>query len=95
MKKYLYLLIICVLISCGGKQESIITDKVVYLNVNAEHIDKQIESITLLPFEVDDYWKYINAPLTTKIGDTIIFCTKESCHFLGYKENGEKVFSKL
>ena len=94
MKKYLYLLIICVLISCGGKQESIITDKVVYLNVNAEHIDKQIESITLLPFEVDDYWKYINAPLTTKIGDTIIFCTKESCHFLGYKENGEKVFSK-
>ena len=96
MKKSLSLLLSALaLLSCANDTEQLIeSGKRILLDVDAERIEKKIKSVSLLQFEVDDSWKYITAPLMTKCGDTFIFCTQETCHLIGYKESGKKVFFK-
>ena len=85
------MLIFC--LSCG-KREIFIPGKTINLGVESKSISEQIKSVSLVPFKVDDSWKYISEPLMTKIGDTFIFITKETCFLIGYKEDGNKVFAR-
>lgn len=93
MKKNLLLFLTVVLVSCSYS-EQIIPGNTIVLGTESEGVDEKIKSITVLPLEVDDTWKYISAPLMAKTGDTFIFCTRETCYLMGYKENGKKVFSR-
>ena len=93
MKKNLFLLLTLVLVSCGNS-EHFEPVKTIILGIESKNIDEQIKTVTVMPFEIDDSWKYVSAPLMTKIDDTFILCTNETCNLLGYKENGKKVFSR-
>lgn len=93
MKKNLLLIMALVLVSCSNS-EHFVPGNTIILGAGSMSINEKIESIAVLPFEVDDSWKYISVPLMTKTGDTFVFCTQETCYLLGYKENGEKVFSR-
>ena len=92
MKKNLLLLTL-VLASCSNS-EVFMPGKTIVLGVESERINEQINSVSVLPFEVDDSWKYISAPLMTKIDDTFIFCTDETCYLSGYNVDGTKEFSR-
>ena len=94
MKKNLFLLLTLVLMSCGNS-EHFEPVKTIILGIESKNIDEQIKTVTVMPFEIDDSWKYVSAPLMTKIDDTFILCTNETCNLLGYKENGKKVFCPL
>ena len=92
MKKNLFLLAL-ILVSCSNS-EHFMPDKTIILGVESKNVNEQIKSVTVMPFEIDDSWKYVSTPLMTKINDTFIFCTNETCFLLGYKEDGKKVFSR-
>lgn len=93
MKKNLLFFLTLVLVSCG-KSENFMPDKTIVLGVESKQIHEQINSVSVMPFEVDDSWKHVSVPLMTKIDDTFILFTNETCYLLGYKENGKKVFSR-
>lgn len=94
MKKNLLFIMMLLLLSCGKEAEQIIPGKRIILDVDAKDINEKIKQISVLPFEADDSWKYISSPLMTKVGDTFVFCTQETQHLLGYREDGKKVFSR-
>lgn len=93
MKNNLLIIMTLVLVSCSHS-EHYNPVNTIFLGTESKSVNEKIESISVLPFEVDDSWKLISAPLMTKVGDTFIFCTRETCFLLGYKDNGEKVFSR-
>lgn len=93
MKKTILQLLTLALVSCSGT-ELYNPDKTIFLGVESRCINEQIKSVLVLPFEVDESWKYISTPLMTKIGDTFIFCTEETYFLMGYREDGKKVFSR-
>lgn len=92
MKKN-FIIYTLLLLSCG-KAEQITPGKEILLGVESESISEKIERVSIVPFEVDDSWKYISAPLMAKAGDTFFLCTQETCFLLGFNEDGKKLFSR-
>ncbi|MBR3658836.1 MAG: 6-bladed beta-propeller [Bacteroidaceae bacterium] len=93
MKKIFLFIMTLILVSCSYT-EHFIPGKTINLDTESKSVNEIIKSVSVLPFEVDDTWKYITSPLMTKADDTFIFLTHETCFLMGYKENGNKVFSR-
>ena len=93
MKKNILFIMTLLLVSCSYT-EHLIPGKSIILDTESKSVNEKIKSVSVLPLEVDDSWKYISSPLMTKVDDTFIFLTNETCFLIGYKENGNKVFSR-